>query len=228
MRVLVITGSNRIRGVSVLKGTGNDASFFMSLAPLLAKSGVIVTAQHTKPIPDNTDILVFSGHGGIINGNMVLIAPSKYLRSISSVTSNDLISSNDVPTTCNVIVDACYAGAFKNGTPLKFVKGLSLEKSGVVLDKQRPFDHSGIRSSDENSLSYEININGHNHGSMIYALESCLKLIKLKTLKYDNTLNVVNDMNNLLKANNVNQDLSFIDNGDDKITQFLKIMVDLL
>lgn len=233
-KILVIIGANRVRGVAALKGIKNDADLFMSLSDKLKNKGYSISLKYSKPIPADTDILIFSGHGGLINGKMILLAPSKYRNSISALTNDDVISSSDIPNGTNVILDACYSSAIKNGLPIKFIKGINLEKAESVnlSDKTSSnFIHTGLFSSDENSPSYEINVNGHNHGSMCYALETMIKVCRDVNIVDPSDLEVLTlSMRSLLEANGIKQDVRsrVAASCPDKITPFVKVLHEVL
>lgn len=229
MKVTIIIGANRVRGISKLKGIEHDVRIFTSMTSALSKSGYSIQVKYCKPIPADTDIFIFSGHGGLIHGNMVLLAPQKYRSSVNALVTDDLIASNDIPSNANVILDACYSSAIKNGSPLRFIKGLDLSKTSLSYPDAKNFVHSGLFSSDKDSPSYEINVNGKSNGAMLYGLN-----LLIRWLADSSSINKLNDLTfvpdtikSFLKSNYIMQDVNIrsVPGTSDNLTPFFEAMV---
>lgn len=148
---------------------------------------------------------------------------------MNALTTDDLIASNDIPSKANVILDACYSSAIKNGAPIRFIKGLDFTKTNLSYPDAKSFIHSGLFSSDQESPSYEINVNGKSNGAMLYGLN-----LLIRWIADTSSINKLNDLNyvstsikSFLKSNQILQDVNVrsVPGTPDNLTPFLEAMV---
>lgn len=163
--------------VTKLYGPPNDARLMEQLFKKLGYDTKIIK-EKTK-IDDDVDIVYMSGHGTVINGEGVFLCPKRNRKKVLKPT--DYYVGSELPSKAFIILDACFAGKFKDVTK-STIRHKTTTKDTVTLKSNydraiTDFIHTGIMASTQNSYASDIQVDSIWNGAYTLVLNILANVI---------------------------------------------------
>lgn len=192
MKLLALYQRFYPRGMNLLKGPRNDALKFKILGEHAENHKIdlqVDIGYIEDHIKEDYDVVFFSGHGAVDNGNTLLCLPRSGSRRYSHyLTEKDYVDTTEISRNSLLLLDCCFAEGFKSTVNLRKsligyrivdakIKSFGQGSGKIITD----YGHDAIYASQAHEASYDINIGDTYGGAFTWSLLNTIATEDLKS-----------------------------------------------